>query len=70
MGSQCNIANLPLLTLLNEDKKRHTPYDAQEEQLHQEIDANPFEDADVGDEDYTPSFESEDEDKESIPKCE
>ena len=68
MGSQCNIANLPLLTLLNEDKKRNTPYDPHKEQLQQEIDANPFEDVDVDDEDYTQSFESEDEEKEAEEK--
>ena len=62
---QCNIANLPTLLLLSKSSVKYREDEALKplcpEELSEEV---PFEAADVDDEDYNPSLDSEeDEDK-------
>ena len=64
-GVQCNIANLPPLLLQSKSSVNYREDEALKplcpEELSEEV---PFEDADVDDEDYTPSWDpDEDEDE-------
>ena len=67
-GVQCNFANLPPLTLLS---TRDENFARQKENQPEDVPPEfPFEEADVDDEDYNPSVDSEDEDDSNEDKIE
>ena len=71
-GVQCNIGNLPVLTLLPTDLANHenTKDNATENKEPVSVE-EPFEDLDVDDADYNPSIESgEDDDEKELAKSE
>ena len=61
-GIQCNIANLPPLSLLSTSSVEHPEGEAIKQHLECP-EEGPFEDVDVDDEDYNPSLDPEDEDE-------
>ena len=62
---QCNIANLPPLLLLSKSSVKYREDEVLKPQSPEELSEEvPFEDADVDDEDYNPSLDSEEDEDE------